>query len=82
MISILVSQLARFLRRALVALSEAFIRLIKEWQYRTDIQKLQSLSDRQLSDIGLSRSRIEEAVRGGLPRKFAHRRGLRSVFHP
>ena len=82
MSSILLSQLARFLGRALVALSDACIRLIKEWQYRTDIQKLQSLSDHQLSDIGLSRSRIEDAVRGGLPRKYAHRRGLRSVFHP
>ena len=82
MITILMSELARALGRASIALTEAFFRLIKEWQYRADIQKLQSLSDRQLSDIGLTRSRIEDAVRGGLPRKFAQRRGLRSVFHP
>jgi uncharacterized protein YjiS (DUF1127 family) len=82
MISILMGQLAKALGQAFVALTAAFIRLIKEWQYRADIQKLQSLSDRQLSDIGLTRSRIEEAVRGGLPRKFAQRRGLSSVFHP
>jgi uncharacterized protein YjiS (DUF1127 family) len=43
------------------------VRLIKEWHHRGDIHKLQGMSDRQLSDIGLSRSRIEDAVRGGSP---------------
>ena len=32
------------------------VRLIKEWHYRADIHKVQAMSDRQLSDIGLSRS--------------------------
>lgn len=40
------------------------LRLIKKWHHRSDIHKLHAMSDRQLSDIGLSRSRIEEAVRG------------------
>ena len=40
------------------------LRLIKEWRYRSDLHKLHGMSDRQLSDIGLSRSQIEDAVRG------------------
>ena len=55
MVSILMSQLAKAFGQASIALAAAFIRLIKEWQYRADIQKLRSLSDRQLSDIGLTR---------------------------
>lgn len=82
MISVLVSQLAMWLGRALGAATEQLLRLLKEWQYRNDIRKLQSMSDRQLSDIGLTRSRIEEAVRGGLPREARWRRGLRTLFHP
>jgi uncharacterized protein YjiS (DUF1127 family) len=41
------------------------LRLIRERHYRSEVHKLHGMSDRQLSDIGLSRSRIEEAVRGG-----------------
>ena len=46
------------------ALGAWLLRLIKEWHYRSEIQKLQGMSDRQLNDIGLNRSRIEQAVRG------------------
>ena len=58
------------------------LRLIKEWHYRSDIHKLQGMSDRQLSDIGLSRSRIEEAVRGGLRDETRPSGQPRTLFHP
>jgi uncharacterized protein YjiS (DUF1127 family) len=86
MMSMLLSQMAGDLWRALAALAAAVadftVRLFKEWRYRSDIHKLQSLSDRQLSDIGLSRSRIEDAVRGGVQRDALTRGTLRSLFHP
>jgi uncharacterized protein YjiS (DUF1127 family) len=69
MISVMLSQAAadtgRYLATVTGTLLAAVGRLLKEWRYRSDIHKLRSLSDRQLSDIGLSRGRIEEAVRGG-----------------
>ncbi|CAN0482678.1 unnamed protein product, partial [Phaeothamnion confervicola] len=66
-----------------VAAAGAWIlRLIKEWRYRSDIHKLHAMSDRQLSDIGLSRSRIEEAVRGGLRDETQPTSKLRTVFRP
>ena len=52
----------------------AVMQLLKEWQYRSDIHKLHALSDRQLSDIGLTRGRIEAAVRGGASREVAAER--------
>ena len=58
------------------------LRLVKEWHYRSEIHKLQGMSDRQLSDIGLSRSRIEEAVRGDMPAKGEPVGKLRTLFHP
>jgi uncharacterized protein YjiS (DUF1127 family) len=33
--------------------------------YRTAVRQLESLDDRQLADIGVSRSRIPELARGG-----------------
>jgi uncharacterized protein YjiS (DUF1127 family) len=84
MISVLLSQIAlgtgRYLATVAGALLSAAGKLLKEWQYRTDIHKLQSLSDRQLSDIGLSRGRIEDAVRGGAPREPVRTGGLSSQF--
>lgn len=60
------------------------LRLIKEWHYRSDIHKLQGMSDRQLSDIGLSRSHIEAAVRGEPQAtvKAGPAGQLRTLFHP
>ena len=60
------------------------VRLIKGWRYRSDIRKLQGMSDRQLSDIGLSRSRIEEAVRGeaAQPARAEAAATFRTLFHP
>jgi uncharacterized protein YjiS (DUF1127 family) len=86
MISVLLSSAATDVWRALVAVATAIaggaVNALKEWRYRNDIHKLHSMSDRQLSDIGLPRSRIEEAVRGGLSRAPAPRGKLRSLFHP
>jgi uncharacterized protein YjiS (DUF1127 family) len=40
---------------------------IKAWlAYRRNVEILSRLSDRELSDIGLSRGRIEDAARGVL----------------
>jgi uncharacterized protein YjiS (DUF1127 family) len=46
------------------AVDGCFARLIKEWHYRSDMHTLQDMSDRELRDMGLSRDRIEDAVRG------------------
>ena len=82
MMSMLLSQMATDALRGLVAVAAALagtaVRLMKEWRYRSDIHKLQALSDRQLSDIGLTRSRIEDAVRGGVQRDNLTRGTLRS----
>jgi uncharacterized protein YjiS (DUF1127 family) len=86
MMSMLLSQMATDAWRGLAAVATTVagfaVRLFKEWRYRSDIHKLQSLSDRQLSDIGLNRSRIEDAVRGGVQRDALTRGTLRSLFHP
>ena len=86
MMSMLLTRMATGAWRGLVAVCTALAtttaRLLKEWRYRSDIHKLQSLSDRQLSDIGLSRSRIEEAVRGGVQRDTLTRGTLKSLFRP
>lgn len=50
---------------SLAALGALLRRTVKAWRYRSDIHRLQGMSDRQLSDIGLSRSQIEQAVCGG-----------------
>ena len=84
MISVMLSQAAtdtgRYFAAAAGSLAATVSRLLKEWRYRSDIHKLQSLSDRQLSDIGLTRGRIEQAVRGGA-REAARNSSLRSQFH-
>jgi uncharacterized protein YjiS (DUF1127 family) len=49
-----------------VFVADCFARLIKERQYRADIRKLQSMSDRELRDMGLNRESIANAVRGKL----------------
>jgi uncharacterized protein YjiS (DUF1127 family) len=86
MMSMLLSQMATDAWRGLVAVVATVagfaVRLFKEWRYRSDIHKLHSLSDRQLSDIGLTRSRIEDAVRGGVQRDALTRGTLRRLFHP
>jgi uncharacterized protein YjiS (DUF1127 family) len=86
MMSMLLSQMATDALRGLAAVATAVasfaVDLFKEWRYRSDIHKLQSLSDRQLSDIGLTRSRIEDAVRGDVQRQTLTRGSLRSLFHP
>jgi uncharacterized protein YjiS (DUF1127 family) len=87
MILVMLSQTAaetgRFLAMAATSIGGAIARVLKEWRYRSDIHKLQSLSDRQLSDIGLTRGRIEDAVRGGVAsQKFARNSSLRSQFLP
>jgi uncharacterized protein YjiS (DUF1127 family) len=86
MISVLLSSAATDVWRALVAVTAAIAdraaNALKELRYRSDVHKLHSMNDRQLSDIGLPRSRIEEAVRGGLSRAPAPRGRLRSLFHP
>jgi uncharacterized protein YjiS (DUF1127 family) len=58
------------------------VRLIKEWRYRADIHKLHGMSDRQLRDIGLGRSQIEDAVRGETPAQADATGKLRTIFHP
>ena len=86
MMSVMLSQAAmgagRYLATIAGMLLTAVERLLKEWRYRSDIHKLRSLSDRQLSDIGLSRSRIEEAVRGGASREVMRNSAFRSPFYP
>jgi uncharacterized protein YjiS (DUF1127 family) len=86
MTSMLLSQMTTDALRGLAAVAAAAagfaVRLLKEWRYRSDIHKLQSLSDRQLSDIGLTRSRIEDAVRGSAQQTALTRGTLRSLFHP
>ena len=85
MMSMLLSRIATDAWRGLVAVCVALIdtavRLLREWRYRSDIHKLHALSDRQLSDIGLSRSRIEDAVRGDMPRDSLTGGRLRSLLH-
>ena len=84
MMSMLLGQMAGDVWRTLVGLGATVagfaVRLLNEWRYRSDIHKLQGLSDRQLSDIGLNRSRIEDAVRGGARLDVARRGRLRSSF--
>lgn len=84
MISVMLSRAATGTGRYLVTVAGALLSavgaLLKEWRYRSDIHKLQSLSDRQLSDIGLSRGRIEDAVRGGAPREPMRNGKLISQF--
>ena len=63
----------RYVTAVAGSLASAVMQLLKEWQYRSDIHKLHALSDRQLSDIGLTRGRIEAAVRGGASREVAER---------
>lgn len=86
MISVMLSQAATSASQYLAAwagsLMATVTQLLKEWRYRSDIHKLHALSDRQLNDIGLSRGRIEEAVRGGASHEVARNGSLRSVFHP
>ena len=69
MMTVMLSQAAMTAGRYLATVAESLLNaldgLLREWRYRSDIHKLQSLSDRQLSDIGLTRGRIESAVRGG-----------------
>ncbi|MBT8433382.1 MAG: DUF1127 domain-containing protein [Gammaproteobacteria bacterium] len=45
-------------------------RQAKEKEYQHAISKLKTLSDRQLSDLGIPRSGIEAAVRYGHPEEF------------
>ena len=86
MVTVMLSQMAagtgRYVTAVAGSLASAIMQLLKEWQYRSDIHKLHALSDRQLSDIGLTRGRIEEAVRGGASREVARNGSLRSVLHP
>jgi uncharacterized protein YjiS (DUF1127 family) len=85
MMSMLLSRMATDAWRGLVAVCTALARtaarLLKEWRYRSDIHKLHALSDHQLSDIGLTRSRIEDAVRGGVQRDSLTGGRLRSLLH-
>ena len=67
---------------AIEAIHAWIVRLIKAWRYRRDIRKLQGMSDRQLSDIGLSRSRIEDAVCGASPVQAAPSPALRTLVCP
>jgi uncharacterized protein YjiS (DUF1127 family) len=86
MMSTLPGQMATDAWKGLAALTATVagfaLRLFKEWRYRSDIHKLHSLSDRQLSDIGLPRSRIEDAVRGGARQDALTHGPLRRLFHP
>ena len=86
MMTVMLSQMAAGTGRYVTAVAGSFaaavLRLLKEWRYRSDIHKLHALTDRQLSDIGLTRGRIEEAVRGGASREVARNGSLRSVLHP
>ena len=85
MISVMLSQAAlqagRYLAMVAESLLSALDGLLREWRYRSDIHKLQSLSDRQLSDIGLTRGRIEQAVRGGASHEVMRNSELRSPFY-
>ena len=84
MITVMLSQAATTAGRYLAAVAESLLTaldgLLREWRYRSDIHKLQSLSDRQLSDIGLTRGRIESAVRGGVAGEVLRNASLRSQF--
>ena len=86
MVTVMLSQMAagtgRYVTVVAGSLAAAVLRLLKEWRYRSDIHKLHAMSDRQLSDIGLTRGRIEEAVRGGASREVARNGSLRPVSHP
>jgi len=86
MMTVMLSQMAagtgRYVTAVAGSLAAAVLRLLKEWRYRSDIHKLHALTDRQLSDIGLTRGRIEEAVRGGASREVARNGSPRSVLHP
>jgi uncharacterized protein YjiS (DUF1127 family) len=47
-------------------LASSFSTSLKRYSsYRTAVRALESLDDRQLADIGVSRSRIPELARGG-----------------
>lgn len=85
MMSVLLSRLAVEAARSMIACTTTMVdgvaSLLKEWRYRSDIHKLHAMSDRQLNDIGLTRSRIEDAVRGGARSEIPRGR-LRSLFHP
>ena len=85
MISVMLSQAATGTGRYFATLAGSLLasvgRLLKEWRYRSDIHKLHALSDRQLSDIGLTRGRIEDAVRGGASQQMTRNGSLRSQFH-
>lgn len=85
MISVMLSQAAtgtgRYFATVGGSLLARAVGLFKEWRYRNDIHKLHAMSDRQLSDIGLTRGRIEEAVRGGASREVTRNSSLRSLFH-
>ena len=86
MMTVMLSQMAagtgRYVTAVAGSLAAAVLRLLKEWRYRSDIHKLHALTDRQLSDIGLTRGRIEEAVRGGASHEVTRNSSLRSVLHP
>jgi uncharacterized protein YjiS (DUF1127 family) len=86
MISVMLSQTAvdagRYLAAVSASVAGAVTGMITEWRYRSDIHKLHAMSDRQLSDIGLTRGRIEEAVRGGASQVATRDPSLRSLFHP
>jgi uncharacterized protein YjiS (DUF1127 family) len=86
MISVMLSQTAvdagRYLAAVSASVAAAVTGMIKEWRYRGDIHKLHAMSDRQLSDIGLTRGRIEEAVRGGASHAVTRDTRQRSLFHP
>jgi uncharacterized protein YjiS (DUF1127 family) len=85
MISVMLSQAATGAGRCLSAVAGSLLiaigALLKEWHYRSDIHKLQSLSDHQLNDIGLTRGRIEQAVRGGASHEVMRNSELRSPFY-
>jgi uncharacterized protein YjiS (DUF1127 family) len=58
------------------------LRLVKEWHYRSEVHKLEGMSDRQLRDIGLGRSQIEDAVRGERRAKGVPAGKLGTLLHP
>lgn len=86
MMTVMLSQMSagtgRYLAAVAGSLAATVTQLIKEWRYRSDIHKLHALSDRQLSDIGLTRGRIEAAVRGDTAREVARTSAIRSLSHP
>lgn len=85
MISVLLSVATKIWRLAVAfaaSVGSWASHLLKSWRYRADVHKLQGMSDRQLSDIGLTRPRIDEAVRGGAHRKSEPLGRLSTLFHP